>query len=124
MALLQRKKNTLKDWKKQQERVLRSSEKSSPFIYEASESTYQSLLWSKSKLTSLKKGRRLRTIEVETFKLIHKQSTSYLHDLISIKDKDIMFFFLYYIYITPVNNLPLGARKPQRFTNIYNEQYN
>ena len=34
------------------------------------------------------------------------------------------FFFFYYIYITPVNNLPLGARKPQRFTNIYNEQYN
>jgi hypothetical protein len=32
--------------------------------------------------------------------------------------------FYYYIYITPVNNLPLGARKPQRFTNIYNEQYN
>ena len=30
----------------------------------------------------------------------------------------------YYIYITPVNNLPLCARKPQRFTNIYNEQYN
>jgi hypothetical protein len=23
-----------------------------------------------------------------------------------------------------VNDLPLGARKPQRFTNIYNEQYN
>jgi hypothetical protein len=22
-----------------------------------------------------------------------------------------------------LNNLPLGARKPQRFTNIYNEQY-
>ena len=35
-----------------------------------------------------------------------------------------IFFFYYYIYITPVNNLPLGARKPQRFTNIYNEQYN
>jgi hypothetical protein len=33
-------------------------------------------------------------------------------------------FFLYYIYITPVNNLPLDARKPQRFTNIYNEQFN
>jgi hypothetical protein len=33
-------------------------------------------------------------------------------------------FFIYYIYITPVNNLPLGARKPQRFTNVYNEQYN
>ena len=37
----------------------------------------------------------------------------------------IMYFFFYmYIYITPVNNLPLGARKPQGFTNIYNEQYN
>jgi len=36
----------------------------------------------------------------------------------------IRFYFFYYIYITPVNNLPLGARKPQRFTNIYNEQYN
>jgi hypothetical protein len=34
------------------------------------------------------------------------------------------FLFFHYIYITPVNNLPLGARKPQRFTNIYNEQYN
>ena len=34
-----------------------------------------------------------------------------------------LFIFFYYIYITPVNNLPLGARKPQRFTNIYNEQY-
>jgi hypothetical protein len=33
-------------------------------------------------------------------------------------------FFFYYIYITPVNNLPLDARKPQRFTDIYNEQYN
>ena len=36
----------------------------------------------------------------------------------------LFFLFFNYIYITPVNNLPLGARKPQRFTNIYNEQYN
>jgi hypothetical protein len=35
-------------------------------------------------------------------------------------NKDIFFF----IISIPVNNLPLGARKPQRFTNIYNEQYN
>ena len=34
------------------------------------------------------------------------------------------YFFFYYIYFTPVNNLPLGARKSERFTNIYNEQYN
>ena len=31
--------------------------------------------------------RRLTTIAVETFKIIHKQSPSYLHDLISIKDQ-------------------------------------
>jgi hypothetical protein len=41
----------------------------------------------------------------------------------SIKMVFFFFFFLLY-YITPVNNLTLGARKPQRFTNIYNEQYN
>jgi hypothetical protein len=28
------------------------------------------------------------------------------------------------IVIAPVTNLPLGARKPERFTNIYNEHYN
>jgi hypothetical protein len=43
-------------------------------------------LLKKSKLPSLK-IRRLRTIAVETFKIIHKQSPSYLHDLISIKDQ-------------------------------------
>jgi hypothetical protein len=49
------------------------------------ENTYENLL-TKSKLPSLK-IRRLRTIAVETFKIIHKQSPSYLHDLISIKDQ-------------------------------------
>ena len=33
------------------------------------------------------KIRRLRTIAVEVFKIIHKQSPSYLHDLISNKDQ-------------------------------------
>jgi hypothetical protein len=49
------------------------------------ENTYENLL-KKSKLRSLK-IRRLRTIAVETFKIIHNQSPSYLHDLISIKDQ-------------------------------------
>jgi hypothetical protein len=49
------------------------------------ENTYENLL-KKSKLRSLK-IRRLRTIAVETFKIIHNQSPSYLHDLISIKDR-------------------------------------
>jgi hypothetical protein len=41
-------------------------------------------LLEKSKLPSLK-IRRLKTIAVETFKIIHKNSPSYLHDLINIK---------------------------------------
>jgi hypothetical protein len=70
-------KNT-KKIEKIQERALR-------FIYEDYENTYENLL-NKSKLPSLK-IRRLRTITVETFKIIHKQSPSYLHDLISIKNQ-------------------------------------
>jgi hypothetical protein len=49
------------------------------------ENIYENLL-KKSKLPSLKIW-RLRTIAVETFKIIHQQSPSYLHDLISIKDQ-------------------------------------
>ena len=37
------------------------------------------------------------------------------------KFSSILFFF-YYIYITPGNYLPSDARKPQKFTNIYDEQ--
>ena len=59
-----------------QERALR-------FIYEDYNSSYENLL-EKSKLPSLK-IRRLKTIAVETFKIIHKNSPSYLHDLINIK---------------------------------------
>jgi hypothetical protein len=31
------------------------------------------------------KVRRLRRIAIETFKIIHKESTIYLHDLVNIK---------------------------------------
>ena len=61
-----------------QERALR-------FIYEDYENTYENLL-KISKLPSLK-IRRLRTNAVETFKIIHKQSPSYLNDLISNRDQ-------------------------------------
>jgi hypothetical protein len=52
------------------------------FIYDDYNSSYENLL-EKSKLPSLK-IRRLKTIAVETFKIIHKNSPSYLHDLINI----------------------------------------
>lgn len=65
-----------KKMEKIQERALR-------FIYEDKSSTYDELLI-KSKLPSLK-IRRIRSIALETFKIINKQSPLYLHDLIEIK---------------------------------------
>ena len=67
---------------KVQERALR-------FIYDDYNSSYKNLL-EKSKLPSLK-IKSLKTIAVETFKIIHKNSPSYLHDLINIKLKNYNF---------------------------------
>jgi hypothetical protein len=58
-------------------------ERALKFIYEDQNSTYEELL-EKSKLPSLK-VRRIRTIAIETFKIINKQSPLYLHDLVQIK---------------------------------------
>ena len=60
-----------------QERALR-------FIYNDYNSTYENLLIV-SKLPTLK-VRRLRTMAIEVYKIIHQESPSYLHDLIKIKD--------------------------------------
>jgi len=65
-----------------QERALR-------FIYEDYDSSYEDLL-QKSKLPSLK-IRRIRTIAIETFKIIHRKSPQYLHDLIDIKARSYNF---------------------------------
>jgi hypothetical protein len=45
---------------------------------------YRWYLLEKSKMPSLK-VRRLRRIAIETFKIIHKESPIYLHDLVNIK---------------------------------------
>ena len=76
-----RKKIHLK-WKQIQERALR-------FIYEDYDSSYGDLL-QKSKLPSLK-IQRIRTIAIETFKIIHRESPQYLHDLIDIKARSYNF---------------------------------
>ena len=68
-------KNSFK-MEKIQERALR-------FIYEDYDIPYEKLL-EKSKLPSLK-IRRIKTIAIETFKIIHQKSPSYLHNLIDIK---------------------------------------
>jgi hypothetical protein len=46
-------------------------------------------LLEKSKMPSLK-VRRLRSIAIETFKIIHKESPIYLHDLVNIKKQDFL----------------------------------
>ena len=53
------------------------------YRYEDQNSTYEELL-EKSKLPSLK-VRRIRTIAIETFKIINNQSPLYLHDVVQIK---------------------------------------
>ena len=41
--------------------------------------------WKNKKMPSLK-VRRLRSIAIEMFKIIHKESPIYLHDLVNIKN--------------------------------------
>ena len=65
-----------KKMEKVQERALR-------FIYEDFNSNYETLLL-KSGLPTLK-IRRLRMMAIETFKILHKESPVYLHDIIKFK---------------------------------------
>ena len=66
-----------KKMEKIQERALK-------FIYNENHSTYEELL-AKSKLPSLK-IRRIRTIAIETFKIINKETPQYLHDLVTLEN--------------------------------------
>jgi hypothetical protein len=59
------------------------------FIYDDTDSTYEELL-TKSKLPTLT-IRRIRTIAIETFKIVNKTSPLYLHDLITIKQSKYSF---------------------------------
>ena len=65
-----------------QERALR-------FIYEEYNCDYESLL-KKSGLPSLQ-IRRLRTIAIEVFKILHKDCPVYLHDIINFKSSNYSF---------------------------------
>ena len=68
-----------------QERVLR-------FIYNDYVLNYEELL-EKSKMPASLKVRRLRSIAIETFKIIHKESPIYLHDLVNIKKHNDSFWY-------------------------------
>ena len=71
-----------KKLEKIQERALR-------FIYNDYNSNYDALL-EKSKMPTLK-IRRLRSIALETFKIVNKQGPVYLHDLLNIKQQQYCF---------------------------------
>ena len=62
-------------------------ERALKFIYNENHSTYEELLVI-SILPSLK-IRRIRTITIETFKIINKETPQYLHDLVTLKNKKI-----------------------------------
>jgi hypothetical protein len=56
-------------------------ERALKFIYNEKHSTYEELL-AKSKLPSLK-IRRIRTIAIETFKILNKETLQYLYGLVT-----------------------------------------
>ena len=68
-----------------QERALR-------FIYDDFQNSYEFLL-EKSKLPSLK-IRRMRTIALETFKIINKKSPLFIQDLVIIKNNSYKFRYM------------------------------
>lgn len=84
-----------------QERALR-------FIYEDFGSSYDSLL-ERSKLPALK-TRRMRTIALESFKIINKISPYYLQDLIVIKDNSYNFRYVNTAVIPQPRTTSYGKR--------------
>ena len=59
------------------------------FIYDANTSSYDTLL-EQSKLPSLKIG-RMRTMALETYKIVNTSSPEFLHNLITLKDNSYNF---------------------------------
>ena len=59
------------------------------FIYEDYVSPYEALLH-RLKMPSLKL-RRMRTLALETFRIIHKETPVYLHDMINVKHNSYSF---------------------------------
>ena len=82
-----------------QERALR-------FIYNDSDSSYENLL-EKSQLPSLRL-RRLRSMAIEVFKIINKQTPVYLHDLVTIKKSSYSFRYNNTVNIPRVNTTRYG----------------
>ena len=81
-------------------------ERALKFIYNENHSTYEELL-AKSKLPSLK-IRRIRTIAIETFKIINKKTPQYLHDLVTLKNNKYNFRYSNTAHIPTVKTTRYG----------------
>ena len=90
-----------KKLEKIQERALR-------FIYEDHVSSYETLLH-KSKMPSLKL-RRMRTLALETFRIIHKETPVYLHDIINVKYNSYSFRYSNLVEILQVRTTFYGKK--------------
>ena len=88
-----------KKLEKIQERALR-------FIYNDSYSSYENLL-EKSELPSLRL-RRLRSMAIEVFKIINKQTPVYLHDSVTIKKSSYSFRYNNTVNMPRVNTTGSG----------------
>jgi hypothetical protein len=88
-----------KKLEKIQERALR-------FIYNNSDSSYENLL-EQSQLPSLRL-RRLRSMAIEVFKIINKQTPVYLHDLVTIKKSSYSFGYNNTVNIPRVKTTSYG----------------
>ena len=81
-------------------------ERALKFIYNENHSTYEELL-AKSKLPSLK-IRRIRSIAIETFKIINKETPQYLHDLVTLKNNKYNFRYSNTAHIPTVKTTRYG----------------
>ena len=96
-----------------QERALR-------FIYNDYVLNYEELL-EKTKMPSLK-VRRLRSIAIETFKIIHKESPIYLHDLVNIKKHNYSFRYENTVDVPSVKTTRYGLKSFRYFSpKLWNE---
>ena len=81
-------------------------ERALKFIYNENHSTYEELL-AKSSLPSLI-IRRIRTIAIETFKIINKETPQYLHDLVTLKNNKYNFRYNNTAHIPTVKTTRYG----------------
>jgi hypothetical protein len=84
------------------------AEKSTPFVYEDYNSSYEELL-QKAKVPSLQ-IRRMRTMALETYKIINKLAPVCLHDLVHMKNSKYSFRYNNILEIPQIKSTRYGNK--------------